>query len=331
VPRAVQTKADGAPTVENRGASAEQSPPGSSGGGRWEAVRPLWSYVVRHLILIPRLSGAASRRRAAVQLAGRWQAPATSDVSPSSGTSGGKHQLSICRPFFTTFMAAPVGTTWHQHTDAAGGWITAPIRHCTGRSASFTLLTIVKPGLLCSPCTGASYGSTSQAPSFAGASSAWHPCALARTVILNIARHDLPGLDHPRPLSGSGAPDGVGCPFSSRRWAVDSDQPGKHVVALLLAIVILFLACRRGHQETDERSAGDKPLGLGALIGFVIALPELIAMLQQIIAPGPNPPIGQLALNYAQFGVSLPTLSHPRLAWRTRLGQLASSYSYHNS
>src|SRR5262249_57782039 len=46
----------------------------------------------------------------------------------------------------------------------------------------------------------------------------------------------------------------------------------------------------------------------------------------------PAPPIGQLAMNYAQFGVSLPTLfaPSPRLA-NFGLGQLASSYSYYNA
>ena len=55
-------------------------------------------------------------------------------------------------------------------------------------------------------------------------------------------------------------------------------------------------------------------------------------MLQQIIAGGADPPIGQLSMYYAQFGVSLPTLfsPSPRLA-HFSLGHLASSYSYHNS
>ncbi|HEX9519762.1 MAG TPA: hypothetical protein VF940_26750, partial [Streptosporangiaceae bacterium] len=75
-----------------------------------------------------------------------------------------------------------------------------------------------------------------------------------------------------------------------------------------------------------------KPLAVGALVGLVVAGPELIAMLQQIIGGGANPPIGQLTANYAQFGVSLPTLfaPSPRLA-NFGLGQLASSYSYYNA
>jgi hypothetical protein len=75
-----------------------------------------------------------------------------------------------------------------------------------------------------------------------------------------------------------------------------------------------------------------KPLSIGAVIGIVVASPQLIGMLQQILAGGAKPPIGQLVSNYAQFGVSLPTLfaPSPRLA-NFGLGHLASSYSYYNA
>ncbi len=50
------------------------------------------------------------------------------------------------------------------------------------------------------------------------------------------------------------------------------------------------------------------------------------------MAGGGNPPIGQLAANYAQFGVPLPTLFAPSPRLGTfGLGHLASSYSFYNS
>jgi hypothetical protein len=105
------------------------------------------------------------------------------------------------------------------------------------------------------------------------------------------------------------------------------------VVALVIAIVTLipWLAVAAFGNRQLLREA-IKPLAVGALVGFVIALPELVAMLQQVVAGGANPPVGQLSSYYAQFGVSLPTLfaPSPRLT-NFGFGHLASSYSYYNA
>src|SRR5258708_4586224 len=61
------------------------------------------------------------------------------------------HQLAhLSNPFFTTYMAAPVGTPLGFSTlMPLVGWIMAPVTILFGPSAAFTLLTIVTPGLLC--------------------------------------------------------------------------------------------------------------------------------------------------------------------------------------
>src|SRR5262249_15398854 len=72
-----------------------------------------------------------------------------------------------------------------------------------------------------------------------------------------------------------------------------------------------------------------RPLAVGALISVIVASPELIGMLQQVNAGGAQPPAGQLASYYAQFGASLPTLFAPSPRLGTfGLGHLASAYSY---
>src|SRR5215510_11164271 len=114
------------------------------------AVRRNW---VRHLILILVYQGAG--------IAATWprftyladgKLPATSDVSSYVWDLWwNSHQLfHLSSPFFTSYMAAPVGTHLAFSTlIPLAGWLTAPITVLFGPSASFTLLTIVTPGLLC--------------------------------------------------------------------------------------------------------------------------------------------------------------------------------------
>src|SRR5215470_290696 len=78
--------------------------------------------------------------------------PATSDVSSFVWNIwwAGHQLLHLQDPFFTTHMAAPVGTHLAFSTlMPLAGWLTAPITVLYGPSAAFTVLTIVTPGLLC--------------------------------------------------------------------------------------------------------------------------------------------------------------------------------------
>ena len=340
----ITTKADGAPTAEAAAASAEAQPPSgpTAGGGRWDAVRRALRHTwVRHLILILVYQGAGI---AATWPRFTWLAdgklPATSDVSTFVWNLWwAEHQLvHLQNPFFTTFMAAPVGTHLAFSTlMPLAGWITAPITALYGPSASFTLLTIVTPGLLCYAMYRAARLWLNEpgaivAGAFFGLASMllwqnWYHVNIAIGTIFLPVTIEAAVRFRRNPRMASAVILGVALGGSI---LINQEST---VVALLLAIVILIpwlVGAVIRNRERFRRAI--KPLGLGALIGFVIALPELIAMLQQIIAGGANPPIGQLALNYAQFGVSLPTLfsPSPRLA-NFGLGQLASSYSYHNS
>jgi hypothetical protein len=110
------------------------------------------------------------------------------------------------------------------------------------------------------------------------------------------------------------------------------NQESTVVAVLLAAFILIPWLIRALIRDRALLVRVLRPLGLGALVAIIVASPQLIAMLQQIVAGGANPPPGQLAANYAQFGASLPTLfaPSPRLA-SFGLGNLATPYSYYNS
>ncbi len=314
----------------------------AAGGGRFGAVRRALSHTwVRHLILILVYQGAGV---AATWPRFTWLAdgklPATSDVSSFVWNIWwAEHQLiHLQSPFFTTYMAAPVGTHLAFSTlMPLAGWIMAPITVLYGPSASFSLLTIVTPGLLCYAMYRAARLWLNEpgaivAGAFFGLASMllwqdWYHVNIAIGTIFLPVTIEAAVRFRRNPRMASAIVLGVALGASI---LINQEST---IVALVLAIMILipWLAGTVIRNRALFRRA-IKPLGAGALISVVIAIPELIGMLQQISAGGANPPIGQLALNDAQFGVSLPTLfsPSPRLA-NVGLGQLASSYSYHNS
>jgi hypothetical protein len=314
----------------------------ASGGGPFGPLRRALSHTwVRHLVLILVYQGGGV---AATWPRFTWLAdgklPATSDVSSYVWNLWwAEHELiHLQSPFFTTYMAAPVGTHLAFSTlMPLAGWITAPITVLYGPSASFTLLTIVTPGLLCYAMYRAARLWLNEpgaivAGAFFGLASMllwqdWYHVNIAIGTIFLPVTIEAAVRFRRNPRMASAIVLGVALGASI---LINQEST---IVALVLAIVILIpwlVGAVIRNRALFRRAI--KPLGAGALVGVVIAIPELIGMLQQINAGGANPPIGQLALNYAQFGVSLPTLfsPSPRLA-NFGLGQLASSYSYHNS
>jgi hypothetical protein len=321
---------------------AESSGGPAAGGGWWGAVRRAFSHAwLRHLVLILVYQGAGI---AVTWPRFTWLAdgkmPATSDVSSYVwNVWWAEHTLvHVQYPFFTTYMAAPVGTHLAFSTlMPLAGWLTAPITVLYGPSASFTLITIVTPGLLCYAMYRAARlwlngPGAIVAGAFFGLASMllwqdWYHVNIALGTIFLPVTIEAAVRFRRNPRMASAIVLGVALGASI---LINQEST---VVAVLMAIVILIpwlIGAVIRNRGLFRRAV--KPLGAGAVVGVIIALPELIAMLQQIVAGGANPPIGQLALNYAQFGVSLPTLfsPSPRLA-NFGLGHLAASYSYYNS
>ncbi|HEX2323583.1 MAG TPA: hypothetical protein VHJ18_31810 [Streptosporangiaceae bacterium] len=335
------TKTDAA-TEDTADAQAESPAGPSAGGGRWGVVRrALGHNWVRHLILILVYQGAgiaATWPRFTWLAAGKM--PATSDVSSYVWDLWWvEHSLiHLHNPLFTAYWAAPVGTHLAFSTlMPLAGWIMAPITALYGPSASFSLLTIVTPGLLCYAMYRAAKLWLNEpgaivAGAFFGLASMllwqnWYHVNIAIGTIFLPVTIEAAVRFRRNPTIASAVILGIALGGSI---LINQEST---VVAVLLAIFILIpwlVGAVIRNRELFRRAI--KPLSVGALVGFVVGLPELIAMLQQIIAGGADPPIGQLSMYYAQFGVSLPTLfsPSPRLA-HFGLGHLTSSYSYHNS
>ena len=266
--------------------------------------------------------------------------PATADVSSYVWNLWWvSHQLGhLGNPFFTTYQAAPVGTHLAFSTlMPLAGWLTTPVTVLYGPVASFTLLTLITPGLLCYTMYRAAKLWLNEpgalvAGAFFGLSSMlmwqdWYHINIALgTIFIPVTIEAAVRLrrdPHMAPAIALGAALGASILINQEST----------VVAFLLSVFILvpWLVAAAFRDRALARRAL-RPLAAGALVALVIAVPLIIAMIQAIKAGAGGAPPGQLALNYAQFGVSLPTLfaPSPRLA-NFGLGHLAHAYSYHNA
>ncbi|HVB45223.1 MAG TPA: hypothetical protein VNF47_21310 [Streptosporangiaceae bacterium] len=249
------------------------------------------------------------------------------------------HQVAhLGNPFFTTYMAAPVGTQLGFSTMMPlAGFVLTPITWVFGPSASFTLLTILVPGLLCYAMFRAARlwlnaPGAIAAGGFFGLSSMllwqdWYHVNIAAgaiflpaTVEAAVRLRRKPGY---RPALALGIVLGASVMISQESTAVAG--------LLAAAILIPWLV---GKLITDRASLRQAawPVLVAAGTALVVASPQLIAMAQQILSGGASVPRGPIALNYSQFGVPLTTLfaPSPRLAY-FGLGHLASAYSYSTS
>ena len=340
LPQPDEPDAGAAQPAEHEEGSGEPVP--AHPGSRRRALRSGLDHAwVRHLILLLVYQGAG--------IAATWprftyladsKVPATSDVSSFVWNIWwASHQLlHLHNPFFTGYMAAPVGTHLAFSTlMPLAGWITAPITVLYGPSASFTLLTIVTPGLLCYVMYRAARLWLNEvgaivAGAFFGLSSMllwqnWYHVNIAiGTIFLPITIEAAVRLRR-NPRMSTAVALGIALGASI---LVNQEST---VVALIMALVILLpwlIAALIRDRALAKRAI--RPLAVGALISVIVASPELIGMLQQVNAGGAQPPAGQLASYYAQFGASLPTLFAPSPRLGTfGLGHLASAYSYANA
>jgi hypothetical protein len=138
--------ADQARTPDEPGRSARRGT-GQFFAGIW---RRAWvRHVVLLLIFIVAGIGATWPRFAYLS---DHKLPRTTDVASFVwGFWWVAHQVThFGNPFFTRYMAAPVGIQLGFSTlMPLAGWVMTPVTLLWGPSASFTLLSLVTPGLLC--------------------------------------------------------------------------------------------------------------------------------------------------------------------------------------
>ena len=298
---------------------------------------PAW---LRHLVVLVVYAGAgvwATWPRFTWLVDGKL--PATSDVSGFIWNMWwlAHHLGHPGSPFFTSDMAAPTGIHLGFSTlMPLAGWMMAPITLSYGPSASFTLLTLITPGLLCYVMYRAARLWLNEpgaivAGAFFGLSSMllwqdWYHVNIATgSIFLPVtieAAVRFRRRPHARPAVALGLSIGA---------SVLINQESAVVAAIIAAVILVPWLVRGLFTDPALLRQVGTPLMIGAGTGIVVASPELIGAIQAIAAGAAVPPRGVLAANYTQFGVPLPTLfaPSPRLSY-LGLGRFASAYSYYD-
>jgi hypothetical protein len=225
------------------------------------------------------------------------------------------HQVThLGNPWFTPLMAAPVGVQLGFHTMMPlPGVLFTPVTLAFGPAFSYNLWTVILPGLLCYAMFRAARLWLRSATGAAGAAVAFGlSCMLTQQdwYHLNIA---LGALFLPMALEASvrlrrrpgrrqaiilGLVMGI---------AVLSDQESAVLAAIVVGLVLLPWLLRR------PGWARLWPVLLACAAGTVIASPQIIAMLQEIVASqgGLSIPPPLLAVSYKQYGIGLPGMFTP--------------------
>jgi hypothetical protein len=211
-------------------------------------------------------------------------------------------------------MAAPVGVQLGFHTMMPlPGVLFTPVTLAFGPAFSYNLWTVILPGLLCYAMFRAARLWLRSATGAAGAAVAFGlSCMLTQQdwYHLNIA---LGALFLPMALEASvrlrrrpgrrqaiilGLVMGI---------AVLSDQESAVLAAIVVGLVLLPWLLRR------PGWARLWPVLLACAAGTVIASPQIIAMLQEIVASqgGLSIPAPLLAVSYKQYGIGLPGMFTP--------------------
>jgi hypothetical protein len=308
-------------------------------GTTWRIFRriaaPVWARHVA-LLLIYIGAGIAATSPRFTYLADSKLPKTTDTASFVWGMWWIAHQVvHLGNPFFTRYMAAPVGTQLGFSTlMPLAGYVMTPVTLLFGPSAAFTVLSLIVPGLLCYTMFRAARlwlnvpGSIA-AGAFFGLSSMmlwqnwYHVNIAAGLIFLPVVIEAAVRLRRSQKISPA---IWLGVALGA---AVMTSQEGAAIALLITAVIMVpWIIGKLVRDRTSLRRAL-LPLGIGAVVAFVIASPQLIAMAQQIASGGAKVPAGTLAVNYTQFGVPLQTLfsPSPRLSYYG-LGHVASGYAF---
>ena len=225
------------------------------------------------------------------------------------------HQVThLGNPWFTNLMAAPVGVQLGFHTlIPLPGLLLTPVTLIFGPSASYNLLVLITPGLLCYAMYRAarlwipSATGAIAAGAFFGLSAMltqqdWYHVNIALGAVFlpmaleaSVRLRRTPGL---RQAVILGLVMGV---------AVLTDQESAVLAAIVVALVLLPWLLR--HPGWPRLW----PVLLACVTGTVIASPQIIAMLQEIVGShgGLAIPPPLLAVSYKQYGIGLPGMFTP--------------------
>ncbi len=239
----------------------------------------------------------------------------------------------LSNPWFTRYLAAPVGTQLGFHAlMPLPSLLLTPVTLIFGPSASYNLLSVLMPGLVCYAMYRAarlwvrSETAAIAAGAFFGLSSmiayqSWYLVNLpAGELFIPLALEAAVRLRR-RP----GWPRAVilGVIVGA---ALLTDQESAILVAIVTVLALLPWLVT-GLRELVARL---RLVALAGVAALVVAIPQLVAMAQQVAAHGASVPATPLASSYNSYGVGLLGLfaPSPNVA-RFGLTKLASEYYYH--
>ena len=293
--------------------------PGRGGAGSGAARRPRTGRLAAHpaighavLLICYLAAGVAVTWPRASYLAG--QLPSSRDsASYVWGFWWMARQVShLGNPWFTNHMAAPAGVFLGFHAlMPLPGLIMTPVTLAFGPSASYNLLVIVVPGLLCYAMYRAARLWLATQPgaiaagAFFGLSAMlgqedWYHLNIAAgalflpiTLELSVRLRRSPGL---RLAAGLGVALGA---------AVLTDSESAILAAILTVVVLLPWLLRR------PSAAKLWPVALAAAVAAVVASPQLIAMAQEQVRGGLAIREQLLAVTIKLYGIGLPGMFSP--------------------
>ncbi|HEV2374350.1 MAG TPA: hypothetical protein VGS19_19600 [Streptosporangiaceae bacterium] len=325
-------------------APPSQDTPPAPGGRAATGVKPAWW----HRAVLPHLRHALSShagQQAAILLgflaagvALTWpRATYLTGSLPESRDSAAyvwgfwwvAHQVThLGNPWFTPHMAAPVGVDLGFHTlMPLPGLLLTPVTLVFGPSASYNLLVTLIPGLLCYACYRVArlWLSTTTGAVAAGAffglsamltqQDWYHVNIAAGALFLPLALEASVRLRRaPGPRQGVTLGLVMGA-------AVLTDQESAVLAAIVTALALVpWLVWHPGWPKVRAAT-------VAVATGSVLAIPQIIAMVQEIGVGGLAIPASTLAVSYKQYGIGLPGMftPTPRVA-DFGLGVLASPF-----
>src|SRR5690348_6180363 len=225
------------------------------------------------------------------------------------------HQVThLGNPWFTPLMAAPAGVQLGFHTMMPlPGVLFTPITLAFGPAFSYNLWTVILPGLLCYAMYRAARLWLRSATGAVGAAVLYGlSCMLTQQdwYHVNIA---LGALFLPMALEASvrlrrkpGRRQAIilGLLMGA---AVLSDQESAVLASIVVGLALLPWLLRR------PGWARLWPVILATLTGAVVASPQIIAMVQEVVASrgGLSIPPDKLVVSYKQYGIGLPGMFTP--------------------
>jgi hypothetical protein len=354
-PTATATEASRAGSAQPAASGPLAPPSPRPPRARWLPARWPRSAVARHLVILVACIGAGIvvTLPRVTYLSGH-ELPGTRDAGAYVwGFWWFARQLAhLSNPWVTNYLAAPVGTQLGFHAlMPLPSLLLTPVTLVFGPSASYNLLSVLMPGLLCYAMYRAarlwlrSETAALAAGAFFGLSSmmayqSWYlvnlpagelfiPLALESAVLLRRR----PGWRRAVILGMI-----VGA-------SMLTDQESAILVTIVTVLALLpWVFSGAGRQARGERPAqGEtqglrqlpgrlRTLALAAAVALVVSAPQLIAMAQQVAAHGATVPARALASSYTSYGVGLLGLSAPSpVSARFGLTGLASQYYYHGA